>query len=319
MKSEHRHELKTNELGKLAGQIVPFFEKYGNRLLTGLVVMSVVAAAVIYWQRSSRGAAEAGWTMLSAATSPDKYAEVADKFPGTAVGAWARLSEAESRLESGVQLSFTDRTASVSDLNAAKKSFEKLLEQPKLPPTVRERGLFGLARCLESLSDGDTETAVKAYGRLLKEFPETIYREIADRQIAILKTGRGQEFYAWFYKQNPKPPDRGRPRDGGPAGGTGFLPSGHPPLTSGGGATTPATGSPTIGGEPPPPPTSERTTSKSTASPFPAASDDKKTAPKKREKTAPPFAAPSGKTSPSGKTKGGKPATKSGGSGKASP
>ena len=310
MKSEHRHELKTNELGKLAGQMAPFFETYGNRLLTGLVAVSVVAAAVIYWQRTSRGAAEAGWTMLSAANSPDKYAEVADKFPGTVVGAWARLSEAESRLESGVQLSFTDRSASVSDLNAAKKSFETLLEQPKLPPAVRERGLFGLARTLESLSDGDTQAAIKAYERLLKEFPETDYRQIAERQIAILKTGRGQEFYAWFYKQNPKPPDRGRPRDGGP---TGALPPGHPPLTSGGTPSSPPVKSAPLGGEPPPPPVAEQTVPQPSAAPFPPATGGKKLAPKKAQKTAHPF------TAPSGKTKTGKPAAKSGGAGKASP
>ena len=46
----------------------------------------------------------------------------------------------------------------------------------------------------------------------MKEFPETIFKVVAEDRIATLKKDGSKEFYAWFSKENPKPPEA-RPRD----------------------------------------------------------------------------------------------------------
>jgi hypothetical protein len=224
MKSEERHELKTNDLGQMAQQAQVFFQQHGSRLLFAVCGCLLVAAAAVYWVRSSSQAASAGWSQMSTASSAEDFANVADKYPTSSVAAWARLNAANRHLESGIRLAFTDRSAGESDLNAASKEFEQLLSGGDVPSAVRERALFGLARCRESQADESTGGAVEAYERLLNEFPESIYKELTKRRIDVLRTDGAKAFYAWFHKQNPKPPDLQTPRDGQPADGAGGEP-----------------------------------------------------------------------------------------------
>ena len=54
---------------------------------------------------------------------------------------------------------------------------------------------------------------LKVYESLVKEFPDSIYKQDAEDRIAVLSKGSGQEFYAWFAKyQRPKTDDK-RPHD----------------------------------------------------------------------------------------------------------
>lgn len=225
MKSQQRHELKSHELQKLAAKISPVWEAYGNGILLVVAAIILVAGVAVWLVRSSNASVSAGWTRYAACRDAETYANVADDFPDTKVGAWARLKEAEAHLQSGVRLSFEHRPDGVSDLKKAKESFDKLLDAGSVPAAVRERGLYGLARCLEATSGRDTGPAVKTYQKLLKEFPDSVYNGLAEERIENLKTGSAQEFYAWFHKQNPKRGDRANPFGG--------LPAGHPPFDSG--------------------------------------------------------------------------------------
>lgn len=224
MKSEHRHELKTNDLGRIALEswqsVESWSREHKNHLILSAVVVVVLVVGAIVWSQSSGSASTAGWGEIAAARTAEDFANIADNYPGTAAAAWAKLKEAESYLRDGVQFSLTDRASSVSDLVRAQESFEQVLAERAATAAVRERALFGLARCKEALCDGDTEGAVKAYDRFVAEFPESLYAPLAKQRIEQLKTGSVQEFYAWFHKQNPKPPDREQPRDGTEPGGS---------------------------------------------------------------------------------------------------
>lgn len=193
---------------------MPFFEQYGNYILWALAVVILGATGATVWWRSASARAAAGWTELASAAAPADFARVADSFADSPVGAWARLREGESLLESGIRLMFEDRAAALADLTKARDSFEKLLNLPGTPGEIRMKGLYGLARTLETLSDGDTAPAIAAYEKLLREFPGSVYEETARRQIAALKSDELKQFYAWFHAQNPKPPDRKEPQDG---------------------------------------------------------------------------------------------------------
>lgn len=207
--------------------MTPFLEKYGNQIIWSVCALLLVAAGTILWVRSSSRAASAGWARLAVATQAEDFAKVAEDYPNTAVGAWARLQEAESLLRSGIELLFVHRSAAQSDLQQAKDSFETVLRNKAAPPEVRERALFGVARCLESLADHNTQPAVEAYQRLLSEFPETVYKQQAEDRITDLQTEQAKEFYAWFHQQNPKPPDRSEPQDGTPILSPPQSPSGN--------------------------------------------------------------------------------------------
>ena len=49
MKSEHRHDLKTNELGRLVTKATPFLERYSNHILIVLGAIIVIGGIAVYW------------------------------------------------------------------------------------------------------------------------------------------------------------------------------------------------------------------------------------------------------------------------------
>ncbi|MFN0196131.1 MAG: hypothetical protein ACKVT0_05255 [Planctomycetaceae bacterium] len=217
MKSEHRHELQTNELGRLAGEVAPFFERNGSKLLAGFIAIVVLGGGAYWWMKTRVSAESAAWTKLLTAQTVEDFAGISEEFPGTAPAAWAQLNEANSLLQDGIRDSFTNREAALANLKLAQEKFDKLVAPQNLPRELRVRALFGLARCLETTSNGDLTPAIEAYKKIAAEFTDpiyTIYRENSERRIKELETGAAQEFYAWFAKQNPKLADRPRPQDG---------------------------------------------------------------------------------------------------------
>ncbi len=240
MKSEHRHELAENDLSKLFGRWIEKFDANSNTILTGVIVVALMAAGLIYWTRTSNFQRANGWTQLAASTNPEDYANVADAFSGTPVAAWARLRAANGFLHEGIRSSLSDRPASNDRLEEAREAFASLTASGN-PPAVREQALHGLAVTLEATSDGDTQPAITAYQKLLDEFPETRFKDWATDRIDALKAGNAQEFYAWFHAQNPKPADMPLPQDQtGPSGSplNNLLPElgGTPVPDSGGGS-----------------------------------------------------------------------------------
>jgi hypothetical protein len=223
MKSEHRHELKTNELERIASEWGHTAEHYVQDNLILLVVAAVViaigAGGVVYWRTSTGTSGKQGWREFAIASKAADYGNVADKYSGTVAGSWARLLEGEMELSSGIRSSFTDRAAGRSDLKKADENFEKLIADKATPSDVMERALFGLARAKEALPDKSAspskvnDAAIETYQRLVTEFPISVYKDYAEMRIAALKTGTAQDFYAWFEQQNPKPADREMPKD----------------------------------------------------------------------------------------------------------
>jgi hypothetical protein len=215
MKSEHRHELAENDLSKLIDHSRDRIEPYRNAILIGLLAATVLIIGGIFVYRSQAAKAMVGAAELAAATTPDEYAAVAEQFPGTETGLWARLRAGEGQLREGIRLSLTNRSASNDSLEQAQKSLETVLKSEDVPSEIREQALFSLAVCLESLSSKQTTTkpAIEAYQRLLSEFKDSRFKVRAEARIKELQQPGSEEFYAWFHAQNPKPEDRPRPMD----------------------------------------------------------------------------------------------------------
>lgn len=213
MKSEERHRLNTNQLGVIVQNMGDALEKHATAIVGVFCVLLVVGAGATWWWRQSSASSTAAWTLLESAENVGDYGNVAEKYKNTPAGNWALLRSGELNLKSGIEAMFTDRELALTDLKRSREAFDQLLASASAGPLIRERAAWGMARCLEATSDGDTTKAMEAYQRLITEFPDTIYKPYAEERITALKTGGAKEFYAWFSKQNPKPADI-RPKDG---------------------------------------------------------------------------------------------------------
>jgi hypothetical protein len=213
MDSQHRHELQQNDLGKLTNKAVPFFEKHGLQIAGGIAALAIAFGIGVYWYQSSTASTAESWVQFDRvlhqpSSSAGDFAAIAEKHPGSSVAAWSRLKEADDFLKSGLQLAFSNRESSQSNLKSAQEAYQKLAAGgPGIIPEVKERALFGLARCLETVSDGSGDEAVQTYARLLKEFPDSIFASIVNERIKALETTQSKDFYAWFQQQKPEPKD----------------------------------------------------------------------------------------------------------------
>ena len=206
MKSEHRHELQTNELGKVVERLGTFMEVHGNRLMIGVFVVGLAVAVALVWRKHENAKRSAAWQSFEIATrfnTPDEYQDVWTKYKGMPAGLWAKVHEGERRLDLGVQSMFRNVEKGASELEKSRDAFQAVLDDRNAPPEIRERALIGLGHALESLSSGSEGDAVKSYESLLKEFPDSIYKEDAQQRLAGLKR-EGETFYTWFSKY-PRP------------------------------------------------------------------------------------------------------------------
>jgi hypothetical protein len=214
MDAQHRHELHQNDLRKLTNQALPFFERHGWQIIAAVAVVGVALVGGGVWYSLNSTANAQAWVQFDRVLheqnpSSGDFADVAEKYPGTAIAGWSRLKEADDLLKSGLETVFTNKAASQGDLKAARDVYEKLVDGGAgVAPDVRERALFGLARTLETMSDGDTDAAAKTYARLVSEFKDSIFADLARDRIAALESGDAKDFYAWFHAQEIKPKER---------------------------------------------------------------------------------------------------------------
>lgn len=219
----HDERLQRNELEHFSQAASKWFEKYGMAVVGGICGLLVVGAITLYVMRSRAATTAAAWAELrkaQATNSPEDLLGVANHatYRNTPVGAWARLHSAELRLSNSIYTEFTDREASITELEQAQEDFETLVKGNVLP-VIRERALYGLATTQEALSDGSQESidaALKTYQTLLDEFEETEFKTVVERRIKELKTDTALSFYTFFSEQKPEPEDpRADPSDTG--------------------------------------------------------------------------------------------------------
>jgi hypothetical protein len=215
MKSEHRHELQTNDLSKWTEKIVQALEFYSNQILWTICGILLVSAGIIYWVRSSRAAESSAWTDLASARSPEDFELAATRNPGTRASDWATLEKGEAYLGSGVRDMFKDRDKANTDLKKARTAFESLTSRSSLAAELRMRALMGHAQCEESMSDGDLNPAIQLYEKVVSDYPQTVFADLAKHRLEELKESGAQGFYAWFHAQNPKPAAAPKPADQG--------------------------------------------------------------------------------------------------------
>ncbi|MGC1272173.1 MAG: tetratricopeptide repeat protein [Planctomycetaceae bacterium] len=300
MKAEERHRLQENDLHRFAEHARersrPFFDRFGVPLLLGLAAVLIVIAAYVWWSKRATADRGEGWDALAAAfRAPDATAEnfgaVADAYPDSKAAVWARLYEGEARLGTAIESLFSAKEGAIRDLTDAQEAFEAVLNQPELDDEVKVRALYGLARSLEASSDGDLKPAIDRYEQIVKEFPGSVYEDLAQERVDALSTPEAKDFYAWFSKAKPTLQDPLlRPQDGSSPISMPGLPSGGPALPTGGAPTGGAPASDNTPSEAPKPSTSATTAP-------PAASDDQSASDAEADAAASETPAPEGDSS----------------------
>ena len=82
------------ELEKLLRKGKPWLEENGTTLIYLLAGVLAIAAVVVYMNRQPEGNLEPSQE-LQTAESPEDFQNVADAYPETNIGIWARLQEAD--------------------------------------------------------------------------------------------------------------------------------------------------------------------------------------------------------------------------------
>ena len=209
----HHADPQQNELAQWIFNFQRKIEPHTNKIILAIILGTLGLVAYQVFARSAAAKTSEAWSKYATCTSADDYKEVADDHPGSPVEAWSRLEAARNYIQSGVRLSMTNRKASDESLENGKAQLEKLLGNPATSDEVREQALSQMAVCLEALCDGDVKPVVEAYQKLLDKFPETHYGPWAKHRLEELKKPETAEFYAWFRKAQPAPPERPKPRD----------------------------------------------------------------------------------------------------------
>jgi hypothetical protein len=211
MKTERRHELQTNELADWLGKGVELVEQ-NARAAIGVVVALAVILAVYYFMRAdSNRKRVAGWDRYFQAMNNRDAAEmlsIAEAYPRSPVGAWARLTVADNQLVTGINQLFQNRAEANDQLRRAVANYEEVERSSVAAnePLLRQRALWGLARAYESLNQLDKARA--GYRQLAdsKQWQHPLFALEAKRRLASLESQPTREFYDWFARHEPTPP-----------------------------------------------------------------------------------------------------------------
>lgn len=275
MKTERRHELQTNTLAASLNHWIEAAKPYSRAVLAGVIaiVMALFAWAYISNQGARREAE--GWTeyfhAMNTRDPVDALRDIAERYSGSSVAHWARLTLADLELSSGTNRLFTDRTLGRDQLREAKQRYDALILETS-DPTISQRATYGLARTTEAL--GELAAARASYEKLVKDWPDGPFKSAAEARLKDLERADTKDFYDWFAKYEPPKPLSKEP--GTPGARPDFLQE----PTSGGGLNlpsaiddnTPLPSAPAAEAEAPAA-TSDAPTEENPAEPAPAPSD----------------------------------------------
>ena len=227
MKSDHRHELKTNELAEWLGNL-PEWTKETLYTIILVVVLLGAAAGVYFWRISNRGSAQAqqrveftgllnqvsgGKMQIAQAQAqgkdqsfmllqPAKNLETfAERTGNDHMAALALIKRAEA-LRAELHYGTVQKDYLVSQTNLAKASYTEALKRCPDDASLAAAAKFGLGLCEEEL--GNFEQAGQIYQEVAAnpDFKATVAAVQAKRRLATMADYRREV----VFKPKPAPP-----------------------------------------------------------------------------------------------------------------
>ena len=177
MDSDHRHELKENDLAEFLAHLGEWWSRNGLWLVITVSVIVIVFASYQFVKRQSIEASQTAWTELATETSPGGYRALAKAHAEPRVRDLAHLRGgdlllAEARRPSGD----ADAPAEPAEvLDEAAWMYRQVLDQ-SAHPLLRINALGGLASVAETAGDWE---AAAGYWRQALELAGTGFTTLA--------------------------------------------------------------------------------------------------------------------------------------------
>lgn len=247
MKSERRHELQHNLLLDWLKNSSETIKPYTNAIIGVLVLAMVAFFAWSWWSKQSAADKAAGWTAFFDARTTDKPSDlqdVAERYAGSPVAHWSQTVAADMNLATGCQELFQNKALANQHLQEARDAYMTVLDQTR-NPELRQRATYGLGQSYEAMagtrqSQGELESAIGQYKKLVDEWPNSVYAYLAQQRLKALERNETKEFYDAFAKYEP-PGQRGATGErpifdpgslGEPAPSSSLTPPSSPPPPS---------------------------------------------------------------------------------------
>jgi hypothetical protein len=215
MKTKRRHELQTNTLADEIGVYLQKIRPYQKQILYGVITIIVLAAAVLYISGQQQARAGASWEDYFTAMveqRPEALDEVAQLHSGSPAALWARQAAGDMKLMTGANLLYQDRKTAVKNLRDAEQDFTAVEQAAAAYPMLLQRARYGLAQTHESLCEIDK--ARDYFEKVASAEPDSALGQLARRRLNQLAGRDTERWFAWFEKQEPKPPAGAMPADG---------------------------------------------------------------------------------------------------------
>ncbi len=228
MKTQRRHELQTNTLADRIGHYLQRIRPYQKTILYSVVAVAVLAVALLYLSTQQQAKAGASWEDYFSAMveqRPEALEEVARLHDGSTAALWARQAAGDMNLAMGASLLYRDRKEAEKNLKDAEKDFLAVEQQGARSPLLLQRARYGLAQAYESLCD--VEKARLYYDKVAAAEADSALGQLAQRRREQISGPAADRWFAWFEKQEPKPPAGMQAAGEGPkvpAGLSGELP-----------------------------------------------------------------------------------------------
>ncbi len=205
MQSDRRHELEENDLAGTTMELVDRIRPHLRSLIVAVgLLFGGLAAWTLVTSQQAAGRAQSWEACLAALTSGDgnRLAEVIRQHPDTPAAGWAQLVLADSALQQGCDLLFTDRVQGTARLDDAVGRYRQMLA---VRPTgmLAERAVFGLAKANEAL--GNLDEARRGYEAVIADHPGGASASLAEGRVAALSREATRQWYDWFAAQKPQP------------------------------------------------------------------------------------------------------------------
>jgi len=161
MDSEHRHELKENDLAEFLHHFGQFWSKWGNSILLGLLIGLVVVFGVHHLRTRAAQKLERALSDLHLETTPAGLADVAARTDLVAVKAEAYLRAGEMLLTRAVMPDAPDATSPRTDeerkldLDEAQTMLQRVVELPDVSPAFQFNAKLTLAAVAETRHEWD--------------------------------------------------------------------------------------------------------------------------------------------------------------------
>jgi hypothetical protein len=191
MKAEHRKELETNALADRIGYFVEGLRQGPSRTtaIYGSIAVAAVLLFVVYRLVAANAAAtdSSRWLRWDGIDNREELTKFLGETGDTEQGRLARFELARLDLVDGLAaLDSVTKAEAIKKIRSAADAYEKLAGESGSTPQLVREALLNAAKARESL--GELDQAKQLYGKLAREYPQTLVGKYAAEQAKALET-----------------------------------------------------------------------------------------------------------------------------------